>query len=190
MRRILLSAALALTLATPALAEWIEYRNIDEAFLVNFPTEPKVTNIRYTTASGKSVPAKVFSGEEGPGRFTVTVVDMTTAEADELKAMDHATALQRPKGTVKFDYLSELDGIHGHQLSMIMPNGDQYQAQYFMYHQKHRLYIAEGTVPANARPPALFWTSLAMIHPDGRAVNLVREGLAQRLDVQTLPDRP
>lgn len=190
MRRSLLIAALAIGLATPALAEWIEYRNIDEAFLVNFPSEPKVQNITYTMASGKTVPAKVYSADEGAGRYTVTVVDTATAEADELGAMAHAASLQRPKGTVKFDYLSELDGIHGHQLSMIMPNGDQYQVQYFMYHQKHRLYIAEGTVPANVRPPALFWTSLAMIHPDGRAVNLVREGLAERLDVQTLPNRP
>jgi hypothetical protein len=30
------------------------------------------------------------------------------------------------------------------------------------------------------RPPALFWTSLAMIHSDGRVVNLVREGIVQR----------
>jgi len=190
MRRTLMAAALLMAVSAPAWAEWIEYRNIDEAFLVNFPAEPKVTNTTYRMASGKMVPAKVFSADEGPGRYSVTVVDTTTAEADELGAMEHAASLQRPKGQVKFDFTSELDGIHGHQLSMVMPNGDQYQVQYFMYHQKHRLYIAEGTVPANARPPALFWTSLAMIHPDGRAVNLVREGLAERRNVQDLPNRP
>lgn len=190
MRRIVFCAALALMAATPAVAEWIEYKNPMEAFMVNFPAEPKVTNITYKTESGVSVPAKVFSAEEGPGRFSVTVVDMSSAEKDEANAMLHAAAQMRPKGTVKFDYLSELDGIHGHQLSMIMPNGDQYQVQLFMYHQEHRLYIAEGTVPANARPPALFWTALAMIHADGSVVNLVREGKAQRLDVQTLPNRP
>jgi hypothetical protein len=189
MRR-LLAAALFLAIPGSAWAEWIEYKNPAEAFMVNFPSDPRVENITYTTESGITVPARKFSADEGAGRFSVIVVDTTKAEKDELNAMAHEASRMRPKGTVKFDYLSELDGIHGHQLSMIMPNGDQYQVQLFMYHQEHKLYIAEGTVPANARPPALFWTSLAMIHADGSVVNLVREGKAQRLDVQALPNRP
>lgn len=180
MRLAVLVAGLVLTAAGPAFAEWLEYKNPAEAFAVNFPAEPKVQDISYTTASGARVPAKVFSADEGTGHYSVTVVNLASSPADEAGAMAHAAAVRRPTGVVKFDAPSELDGIHGHQLSMIMPDGRQMQVQLFLYVQEHRLYIAEGSVPAKVRPPALFWTSLAMIHPDGKVVNLVREGLAER----------
>ena len=180
MRSFILVAGLVLMTAGPALAEWLEYKNPGEAFAVNFPADPKVQDISYTTASGARVPAKLYSADEGAGHYSVTVVNLASSPSDEAGAMAHAAAVRRPMGTVKFDMPSELDGIHGHQLSMILPDGRQMQVQLFLYVQEHRLYIAEGSVPANARPPALFWTSLAMIHPDGRVVNLVREGLAER----------
>lgn len=186
MRRAVL-IALTLTLSTPASAEWIEYRNPSEAFTVNFPAEPKVENIIYTTESGAKAPAKLFSADEGPGHYAITVVDLSGSQMDEANAMAHAAAQMRPKGQVKFDYDSELDGIHGHQLSMILPGGAQHQIQFFFYPQEHRLYIAEGTVPAAVRPPALFWTSLTMIHTDGSVVNLVREGKAERRQLPTPP---
>jgi hypothetical protein len=187
MRRAMLIAALALTVSTPAFAEWIEYKNPAEAFMVNFPAEPKVENITYTTESGAKAPAKLFSADEGAGHYTITVVDFSGSQRDEANAMAHAAAQMRTKGQVKFDYDSELDGIHGHQLSMILPTGAQYQVQLFLYVQEHRLYIAEGTVPAEMRPPALFWTSLAMIHTDGSVVNLVREGKAERRQLPSPP---
>jgi hypothetical protein len=187
MRSAVLIAGCILAVATPSFAEWIEYKNPMEAFAINFPIEPKVTNITYTTESGAAVPAKVFSADEGAGHYTVTAVDLSTSPKDEAQAMAHAAAQMRLKGQVKFDYDSELDGIHGHQLSMILPTGAQYQVQLFLYLQEHRLYIAEGTVPAGVRPPALFWTSLAMIHPDGSVVNLVREGKATRRELPPSP---
>ena len=154
--------------------------NTTEYFAVNFPAAPKVQDIRYMTASGAAAPAKIFSADEGAGHYQVTVVDLTNHQNDQAGAMAHAAAMRRPLGTVKFDGASELDGIHGHQLSMIAPDGRQVQVQLFLYEQEHRLYIAEGSVPGNVRPPALFWTSLAMVHPDGTVVNLVREGRAPR----------
>ena len=180
MRLAVLVASLVLMSAAPALAEWLEYKNPDEAFAINFPADPKSQDISYTAASGARVPAKLFTADEGAGHYSVTVVNLASSPADEAGAMAHAAATRRPMGVVKFDAPSELDGIHGHQLSMILPDGRQMQVQLFLYVQEHRLYIAEATVPGNARPPALFWTSLLMIHPDGRVVNLVREGLAVR----------
>lgn len=187
MRCAVLIASLALTVSTSAFAEWIEYKNPAEAFMVNFPDQPKVENITYTTESGAKAPAKLFSADEGSGHYSITVVDFSGSQGDEANAMAHAAAQMRLKGTVKFDYDSELDGIHGHQVSMILPGGVQYQVQLFLYPQEHRLYIAEGTVPAGVRPPALFWTSLAMIHTDGSVVNLVREGKAERRELPTAP---
>ena len=131
MRRAVLITSLALTVSAPAFAEWIEYKNPVEAFMVNFPAEPKVENITYTTESGAKAPAKLFGAVEGPGRYTITVVDFSGSPRDEANAMAHAAAQMRPKGEVKFDYDSELDGIHGHQLSMILAGGAQYQESRF-----------------------------------------------------------
>jgi hypothetical protein len=74
---------------------------------------------------------------------------------------------------VRFDASSELDGVHGHQLSMIEPDGRRVLIQ--LYYYNHKLYIAEGNTGAGAFEAALFQTSVAMIHPDGRVVNLNRE---------------
>src|ERR1044072_4502181 len=101
MRLAILTAGLVLMTAQPAFAEWIEYKNPGEAFAVNFPAEPKVQDITYTTASGARVPAKVFSADEGPGHFSVTVLNPASSPADEAGAMAHAAATRRPMGTVK-----------------------------------------------------------------------------------------
>ena len=79
----------------------------------------------------------------------------------------------RRRGRVRFDEPSQLDGIHGHQLSIIEPDGRRVLIQ--LYYYNHKLYIAEGNTAPGAFEAALFQTSVAMIHPDGRVVNLNRE---------------
>ena len=174
----LIPAAFVLLMSQPVLAQgWFEYVNRDYGFLVNFPAEPKVEDTTYMAAGGAPLPAKRFSAELGTGRYSVLVVDYSTRIADEDGAMAHAATVFRPKGEVRFEEPSQLDGIPGHQLSIIEPDGRQLQLQLFMYSYMgfHRLYIAEGSVAAGAAPPAAFWTSLAMVHPDGRIVNINRE---------------
>ncbi len=178
----LISAGFALAMAPAALAQgWFEYVSRDYGFLVNFPAEPKMEDTTYTAAGGVTLPAKRFTAEPSngryAGRYSVLVVDYSTRTTDEDGAMAHAANMLRPKGQIKFEEPSQLDGIPGHQLSIIEPNGQQTQIQLFMYSYNgfHRLYIAEGSVPAGAAPPAAFWTSLAMVHPDGRIVNINRE---------------
>jgi hypothetical protein len=171
-----LVAALFVLVCVPASAQgWSEYRNTDEGFLVNLPTDPKVETMTYTTQSGASVPARVFSSAEEMNRYSMTVVNLTTSAADDdgAKAMAHEASVMRRRGQIRFDESSELDGIHGHQLSIVEPSGRRVLIQ--LYYYNHKLYIAEGNTAPGAFEAALFQTSVAMIHPDGRVVNLTRE---------------
>lgn len=168
--------ALTVFTAAPAFAQgWTEYRNTQEGFLVNFPGEPKMGSITYRTATSASVPARAFTATEGENRYIMTVVDLASSAADDdgTKAMAHEASVLRRRGQIRFEEPSELDGIHGHQLSIIEPDGRRVLIQ--LYYYNHKLYIAEGNTAPNAFEAALFQTSVAMIHPDGRIVNLERE---------------
>lgn len=72
-----LSLLLVLVSAGSAFAqgEWIEYANREDGFLSNFPSEPKVEAITWTTSYGYTLPAKVFRADKGRERYSVTVVD-------------------------------------------------------------------------------------------------------------------
>ena len=171
-----LFAALVVLASTPVLAQgWAEYRNPEEGFLVNMPGEVRGEAIRYTTQSGDSVPARLFFAAEGMNRYTMLVVNLSSSAVDDdgTKAMAHEAAMLRRRGQVRFDAPSQLDGVHGHQLSIIEPDGRRVLIQ--LYYYNHKLYIAEGNTAPGSFEAALFQTSVAMIHPDGRVVNLNRE---------------
>jgi hypothetical protein len=108
-------------------------------------------------------------------RYSMTVVNLTGSAVDDdgAKAMAHEASVSRRRGQIRFDESSELDGIHGHQLSVVEPSGRRVLIQ--LYYYNHKLYIAEGNTAPGAFEAALFQTSVAMIHPDGRVVNLNRE---------------
>jgi hypothetical protein len=76
-----LVAAALLLLSGPAAAQgWSEYTSQDDLFIVYFPGEPTVTTITYPTEYGITLPARVYSVEGRGSRYSVTVVDYTTAE--------------------------------------------------------------------------------------------------------------
>ena len=84
----LIPAAFILFMSGPAFAQgWIEYTSRQDRFSVNFPGEPKVQDIRYTSFIDGVFPARVYSAEvgpsryyAGPSRYSATVVDYTDAE--------------------------------------------------------------------------------------------------------------
>ncbi len=60
--------------------EWIEYSSRADLFFVNFPVQPQVRDISYTSEFGATFPARVYDAEQGRSRYSVTVVDYTDAE--------------------------------------------------------------------------------------------------------------
>src|SRR5262245_6537237 len=81
MRRILLIAAawVLFTSATAFAQEWIEYASQQDFFTVNFPGQPKVQDIKYSTEYGITLPGRVYSAADGPNRYSVTAIDFTDA---------------------------------------------------------------------------------------------------------------
>src|SRR2546425_6407478 len=80
---IIRAAALGLLLAAAASAqEWIEYSNRSDFFAINFPGEPKAKDITYVTEYSITLPAHVYSYENGRSRYSVTVVDYTNEDGD------------------------------------------------------------------------------------------------------------
>jgi hypothetical protein len=175
MRRfILVSLAFASFASVAAQAQaWREFENRQEGFSINFPAEPRIESRPYTTASGATVPSKLYSVELPTGRYALTFVDMASRPQDEAQAIAHAVSALRQKGRAVYDDTDDLDGIPGHQLSIRQPDGRLMLASVHLYN--HRLYITESSVPPGAAPPQQFQQSVAMIHPDGRVVDLEDE---------------
>ena len=196
MRRIaLIAAALSLVISGPAFAqEWIEYASQPDFFTVNFPSQPKVQEITYTTEYRITLPARVYSSADGPNRYSVTVVDYTGAakihaeQNAKCKATDAypdicgdrsrgdlrgaivwATSqlLQRDAKMTFYAYYN-LDLVEGHQLQLTNSDGSRTFAAIHMH--ENRLYILEGTVPKGAPQPALFQQSLGFIDKEGKRI--------------------
>ena len=68
----LVAAILTLTLSGSALAqEWVEFTSREDRFTGNFPSQPKVTQTIYESQYGAHLPARVYSAEQGPSRYSL-----------------------------------------------------------------------------------------------------------------------
>jgi hypothetical protein len=194
MRQIIVAAALCVLISSVSFAEWIDYTSRGDFFGVNFPGQPKVRETTYLSEYSLNLPAHIHSYEDGPSRYSVTVVDYTNAgkmEAERVKKCqaaggdgdscnDHSgaelrgalihgawTLLQR---NVKLTHLSysNADRVEGQELYFTNADGSRTFAAIYMH--ENRLYILEGTVPAKAPPPALFYQSMGFLDKDGNRI--------------------
>lgn len=180
------NAALAVSLAAlvavwPSAGQaqaWQEYANLDYRFSTMFPGEPSVRDFSYTTANGVLVPAREFRAERGEGRYSMIVVDFSAHESEEDGAVAHAAAAIRQKGTPRYDEFAQLNGIPGHALSIVEPDGRQILASVYLH--DHRLYIAEGSEAADSLPPVLFSQSTDITDEHGVGINLNPGGATSR----------
>ncbi|MGH9256770.1 MAG: hypothetical protein ACRD3C_19595, partial [Vicinamibacterales bacterium] len=73
---VLLAALFVLSLARPAFAQdWAEFINREDGFRVDFPGQPRVQDITWTSEYGYTLPARVYSADRGRERYSITVVD-------------------------------------------------------------------------------------------------------------------
>ena len=188
----LVPAAFVLFISGPSFAqEWIEYVSRADFFSVNFPGEPKVRDITYATEYGITLPGRVYSAENGPDRYSVTVVDYTNVEkihtarvkdcrgypdtcnnpwrAELRGAMDYATwnFLQRDAKVTHYAYYNA-DRVEGRRLQLT--NADRSRTFAAIHMHEDRLYIFEGTVPASSPPPGLFQQSLGFVDKSGNRI--------------------
>ncbi len=170
---------------------WIEYVSLDDRFIVNFPGDPQVTEITYTSELDAPMPARVYTIDNAAGRYSMTVVDYTQApriyealcetlanyECDGNEVQTEVRGAiafaawnyrKNTEGEVTYDAYAQVDGVPGHQLQITNPDGSR---TFVAIHQEaRRLYILEGTVPAAAPPPGLFQQSLGILDENGRRI--------------------
>jgi hypothetical protein len=180
---------LVLFVSGPSFAqEWIEYYSRADFFLVNLPGQPVVRDVTYSTEFGITLPGHVHIYENGPTRYSVTVVDYTNVQkihADRLQnckaypnlcnnpyvaelrgAMDYAawSFIKRDAKVTYYAYANS-DRIEGRRVQLTNPDRSQTFAAIYMH--ENRLYILDGTVPAGSPPPALFQQSMGFLDKDG-----------------------
>ncbi len=172
---ILISVAAALVASaigpgTAQAQQWIEYVNRDLRFSINFPHQPRVEEISYTTRYDAIVPAYVFSAEQNTGRYVITVVDYSDHPTDTHTAISHAAQAIHEKGEVTYDDFVHQDGVPGQQLSLTGPGRRLVQAIVYMF--EDRLYIAEGSVAAGNPAPSQFQQTISIIDAEGNRIVL------------------
>lgn len=191
MRLIPLVLATSLVLASaPALAqEWIEYVSREDFFAVNFPAQPEVHAITYETEYGLALPGRAHRVAIGTSRYSVTVIDYTNTEAlhtarlrgckeadvnlctnnwvaDVRGAMDYAVRSYLQKAAKVTDYAYyNAERVEGRRIQLL--NADASRTFVAVNMHENRLYIIEGTVPANAPPPGLFQQSIGFVDKQG-----------------------
>ena len=131
---------------------WIKYVNEGDQFIVNFPAEPQLLEVDYTTESGAIIPSRLYSVENDNGRYAITVVDYTVAEQahvarcrrmeteldivspNECGGRDHLSDIRgaiafeswnirrRSNGEITYDAFGQVDGVPGHQIQILHPD--------------------------------------------------------------------
>jgi hypothetical protein len=183
-------AVCILFLAVPSFAqEWITYVSREDRFSVNFPGKPEVREITYPSEYGAVFPGRVHSYNDGPNRYSVTVIDYTQAEKIHAERTNKTQAdslpiywqidvqasiayaawqLRQRAAKVTYDAWHYIDLVEGHQLQLT--NADQSRTFAGIYLHESRLYILEATVPPDAPPPGLFQQSLSFLDEKGNRV--------------------
>ena len=193
----LIPSALILTLSGTAFAQdWTEFSSRDDRFTITFPGQPKITETTWTSQFNAILPARVYSGTAGSGRYSVTVVDynpderLLTERSRTLPALDlaiHDYGLGYWKtdvrsavifATSKFlqrdakmtSILSNFsDGVVG-VVAELTNNADNSRTLASVYMHANRLVITEATVPKGYPAPVIFQQSLGWLDEEGKRI--------------------
>lgn len=193
----LMSCALVLALSGTSFAQdWTEFSSPDDRFTVTFPGQPTITETTWTSQYRAILPARVYSGAQGSGRYTVTVVDynplerLLTERSRTLPALDLAIHDYGPgywktdmrsgvvyaaakflerDGKITQMFSNFADGVVGMQLQFTS-NADQSRTLASIYMHDNRLVIAEATVPKGYPLPLIFQQSLGWLDPEGKRI--------------------
>jgi hypothetical protein len=177
----LVTAIVALTVCAPCLAqEWIDYRNTDDRFEVNFPVAPTVRDITYHPQRGKDLPGRVYTSQIGSQRYTVTVVNLTGLDPTAIAGSIawEAWNYRKRGGTITYDAYAQADRIEGHQLQIT--NADKTRTYVAIHRLGKRLYVLDGTGPAGSPGLVLFQMSLVMLDENGKRVRYEQDDEGNR----------
>lgn len=197
---LLLSATLVVSLSAPLFAQdWDEFISKEERFSCNFPGKPVVTETTWTSQFGAILPARIYSGTSGSGKFSVTVVDY-----NPIQRLLSERSLSCPPGTETCQGIHDwglgywkndvrgavvyaankflqrdvkvvsvmanfADLVSGQELQLTN-NRDQSRIFASIYMHDNRLIVLEANVPRNYPPPTIFQQSLSWLDEKGMRV--------------------
>ena len=184
-------AAVVLCASGPAFAqeEWIDYTNTTDRFTIVFPGQPMVQEITWPSEYSAVFQGRAYSVQQGPNRYSVTVIDYTNSEAIHSKIVkpesfrdprywqiDIQASIQyaatkfrnRLGAKVTYDAWHYIDLVEGHQLQLT--NADQTRSFISIYLHENRLYIVEATVPTRAPAQGMFQQNLSFLDANGGRV--------------------
>ena len=191
--------ALLVTLPRAAVAQdWDVYVSQRDGFSVNFPGQPRITEITWKSQLGYTLPARVYSAEKGREKYTLTVADYTTLEAqgiarwkacppgnaqcrdggetigpgywkqDERGAMAYAVAQYLKKPYQVTDYAWDWQDMVEGYHLQLTGSGTRTMVYIAMHDRK--LYILEAAVPEDYPEPGLFTHSMRYLGKDGKPI--------------------
>jgi len=187
----------AVLLSVPGLAsaqEWQEFVFQQDGISVNFPRKPTITETTWTSQLRYTLPARVYSVENGPERYSMTVVDykdieklsadraaqcqksggegdacMNSWRSDVAGAIVFGTwrLMQRDAKVTFYGFMIQ-DLVSGHQIQLL--NADQSRTFAAVNMHLTKLYILEATVPRGLPAPGLFQQSLMFLDEKGQSI--------------------
>jgi hypothetical protein len=201
MRKTAVIFALALLVAGPASAqEFIDYQNAEDGFAVNFPGQPQMTTTTWKSLFDYELPARIYSANRGPERYTVTVVDYRGLEQlgmERAKRCEPGNAQCRQNAGImgpgywQHDMRATImyatskfvlrEGAKVTQLGwewqemvegnfLQLTNADKSRSFAWVTMHEKKLYIAEAMVPEGRPEPGLFQQSWSFIDAAGNRI--------------------
>jgi hypothetical protein len=196
----LLSSILVVALSGTAFAqEWEEFLSKDERFTCNFPGTPTITETTWTSQFGAILPARIYSGTQGTGRFSITVVDYNPIQRllsersmscpagaetcqgihdwglgywknDVRSAVVYASSKFFQRDAKIVNVMANFADLVAGQEVQLTNNADQSRTFASIYMHDNRLIILEATVPRNYPPPTIFQQSLGWLDENGTRI--------------------
>jgi hypothetical protein len=197
---LVLMAATVLVPRPAAAQEWIEYASRNDFFSINFPGEPRIQSITWVSEQGAEFPGRVYSVENGPNRFAITVVDYTEAERINTERAkncppDAQTACSGSPTMGVGAWIVDLQGAMSFAMARFLTregsrvtffgwfyqdlieglqaqitNADSSRTFVATHMHNDRLYVIEGTVPVRAPQPGHFQQSMQFLDPEGKTI--------------------
>ena len=186
----IVAATCMLFIAAPLFAqEWIRYQNLEDRFAVTAPGQPTVEKTKWKSEYDSMFPATIYRWQQGPNRYSATVVDYSNSEAiynanphsadfqasmywqiDILGSIQYAATQyrQRPNVKVTFDAFHYINLVTGHQLQLTNP--DQSRTFLSIYLHENRLYIFDANAAKGMPPPLIFQQSPEFLDANGNAI--------------------
>jgi hypothetical protein len=194
----LISAVLMFAMSGTSFAQedWHEFASQEDRFSINFPGQPTITETTWVSQFSAILPARVYSGRQGSGRYSMTVVDYGPIErllsergrtvpaldlavhdygigywkTDVRSAVVYAASKYLHRDGKVTNILSNFSDLVAGMFVELTNNPDQSRTFASIYMHDYRLFIAEATVPKGYPPPLMFQQSLGWLDENGARI--------------------